>query len=109
MEKMKVCCTHQHTALTKQAWKHPAARLMLPRVAETELVEDDDLQQVEEALEVEKEDGITLEPFNLAQERRDGYFDEGGHYVEHRNKDEEDEEKDAWLATSRGEHCVLGQ
>ncbi len=74
--------------------------------AETELVGVGDLEEVEEALEVEEDDGVTLEPFNLAQERREGYFDEGGHYVEHRNKDEEELEKDAWLASSKGELCI---
>ncbi|BDA46148.1 probable CD2 antigen cytoplasmic tail-binding protein 2 homolog [Coccomyxa sp. Obi] len=71
------------------------------QMGETELVGDEEIQEVEEALEVEEEDGITLEPFNLAQERRDGYFDEGGHYVEHKNKDEEEVEKDAWFADSK--------
>ena len=37
-------------------------------------------------------------PFNLEQERREGFFDEEGHYVE--KKDEE--EKDAWLASGEG-------
>ncbi len=77
--------------------------------AETELVGDEEIHEVEEALEVEEEDGITLEPFNLAQERRDGYFDEGGHYVEHKNKDEEEVEKDAWFADSKGGEHILMQ
>ena len=70
--------------------------------AETELVGVNELEDVEEALEVEEDEGVTLEPFNLAQERREGYFDEGGHYVENRNKDEEELEKDAWLTSSKG-------
>lgn len=40
------------------------------------------------------DDGITMEPFNLEQERAEGYFDEQGNYVEYIN---ENEIKDAWL------------
>ncbi|XAR53058.1 hypothetical protein NMG60_11021453 [Bertholletia excelsa] len=40
------------------------------------------------------DDGIQIEPFNLDQEREEGYFDEQGHYVEYVN---ENEIKDAWL------------
>jgi len=35
------------------------------------------------------EDGITIEPFNLNQEREEGYFDAEGNYVEYRlNEDD---------------------
>lgn len=35
------------------------------------------------------EDGITIEPFNLNQEREEGYFDAQGNYVEYRlNEDD---------------------
>jgi hypothetical protein len=34
------------------------------------------------------EDGIEIEPFNLNQEREEGYFDAEGNYVEYRNDDE---------------------
>ena len=67
----------------------------LYRSADTELVGDDALEEVEEALELEEDDGIKLEPFNLAQERQEGFFDEEGHYVEKRDKEEEEAEKDA--------------
>ncbi|KAI3445729.1 hypothetical protein Pfo_002394 [Paulownia fortunei] len=40
------------------------------------------------------EEGIPIEPFNLDQEREDGYFDENGNYVEYVNRNEI---KDAWL------------
>lgn len=40
------------------------------------------------------DDGIKIEPFNLDQEREEGYFDEQGNYVEYVN---ENEIKDAWL------------
>lgn len=36
------------------------------------------------------------------QERQEGYFDEGGSYVEHNNKDEEEAEKDAWFSSAKG-------
>jgi len=45
---------------------------------------------------------MTLEPFNLAKEREEGHFDEGGNYVE--NKEEEDPSmQDAWLTSEDGE------
>ena len=75
--------------------------------ADTELVGDDALEEVEEALELEEDDGIKLEPFNLAQERQEGFFDEEGHYVEKRDKDEEEAEKDAWFASTKGSSCLM--
>ncbi|XP_020675070.1 CD2 antigen cytoplasmic tail-binding protein 2 homolog isoform X3 [Dendrobium catenatum] len=39
-------------------------------------------------------DGVEIEPFNLQQEREEGYFDDNGNYVEYRR---EQEIKDAWL------------
>lgn len=33
-------------------------------------------------------DGIQIEPFNLAKEREEGYFDESGNYVEYMNENE---------------------
>eukprot|EP01018_Ginkgo_biloba_P035023 Gb_16472 [translate_table: standard] len=41
-----------------------------------------------------EDDGIKIEPFNLKQEREEGYFDSEGNYVEYGN---ENEIKDAWL------------
>ena len=70
--------------------------------ADTELVGEDALEEVEEALEMDEDDGIKLEPFNLAQERQEGFFDDDGHYVERHDKDEEEAEKDAWFASIRG-------
>lgn len=35
------------------------------------------------------EDGITIEPFNLKQEREEGYFDGEGNYVEYRLNDDD--------------------
>ena len=72
-------------------------------LADTELVGDDALEEVEEALELEEDDGIKLEPFNLAQERQEGFFDDEGHYVEKRDKEEEEAEKDAWFSSTKGE------
>ena len=71
--------------------------------ADTELVGDDALEEVEEALEMEEDDGMKLEPFNLAQERQEGFFDEEGHYVEKIDKDEAEAEKDAWFASTKGD------
>lgn len=41
-----------------------------------------------------EDEGILIEPFNLKQEREEGYFDASGNYVEYVNKNEI---KDAWL------------
>lgn len=34
------------------------------------------------------DDGIRIEPFNLEQEREEGYFDANGNFVEYRSKNE---------------------
>ncbi|XP_074558938.1 uncharacterized protein LOC141814883 isoform X2 [Curcuma longa] len=41
-----------------------------------------------------EDDGIQIEPFNLKQEREEGYFDENGNFVEYAKQNEV---KDAWL------------
>ena len=65
-----------------------------------------ELEGVEEVLEKNEDDGITLEPFNLAKEREEGHFDEGGNYVE--NREEEDASlQDAWLASDEGKAYPL--
>ncbi|KAK9818356.1 hypothetical protein WJX72_011218 [[Myrmecia] bisecta] len=84
-------------AQTKRATKRKSQK----PIEDTELVGD--VEEVEEVLEVEEEDGQKFEPFNLAQERQEGYFDESGHYVE--NKEEDETEKDAWLTS--GEAAVV--
>lgn len=68
--------------------------------ADTDFVED--VRDVEEELEGDEEDDneVPLEPFNLKQERQEGYFDEGGHYVE--NKKDNDEDQDPWLNSEEG-------
>ncbi|KAL3689322.1 hypothetical protein R1sor_015631 [Riccia sorocarpa] len=57
-----------------------------------------DVTKAEEVYEQDEEelveDGQRFEPFNLKQEREEGYFDAQGNYVEYRN---ENEGKDAWL------------
>ena len=45
-------------------------------------------------MQIEEEDGMKLEPFNLTRERAEGHFDESGHYVEHKP---DDGDRDAWL------------
>nr|GEU68838.1 CD2 antigen cytoplasmic tail-binding protein 2-like isoform X1 [Tanacetum cinerariifolium] len=54
-----------------------------------------------EALE---DDGTELMPFNLEEERKEGYFDQTGNYVEYINKDI----KDAWL-DSIADQPILAQ
>lgn len=68
-------------------------------VADTDLIEN--VEQAEEDLEEEEDDGIQLEAFNLKEERRRGYFDEAGNYVE--NEKNDDAPDDAWLASDEGE------
>eukprot|EP00249_Psilotum_nudum_P013405 c24310_g1_i2 orf=987-1769(-) len=46
----------------------------------------------------EEEDGILIEPFNLNQEREEGYFDAEGNYVEYRN---DSQIRDAWLESAK--------
>ncbi|GBG80949.1 hypothetical protein CBR_g31506 [Chara braunii] len=43
------------------------------------------------------DEGTVFEPFNLRQERKEGFFDDAGNYVEYRW---EAEAKDAWLETA---------
>eukprot|EP00741_Cyanophora_paradoxa_P021068 tig00021332_g20336.t1 len=43
---------------------------------------------------------VPLEPFNLKREKKEGYFDEDGNYVEHRLKKDV---RDAWLEEVEGE------
>ena len=54
------------------------------------------MEEVEEDLEQEEDEGVAIEPFNLEAERREGHFDDGGHYVENAP---DDDDKDAWLTT----------
>ncbi len=62
------------------------------------------VEEAEELLDREEDDGVKLEPFNLAQERAEGHFDESGHYVE--NKKDESEETDAWLGSEDGKDLL---
>ena len=50
--------------------------------------------QDNEALE---DDGTELMPFNLEEERKEGYFDQTGNYVEYVNKDIKVQFSDPWL------------
>lgn len=76
------------------------------RDADTELLPVGELVDAEEALEQEAEDGVALEPFNLAREREEGHFDESGHYVE-RKEEDDPTAKDAWLASEDGAAAFL--
>ena len=60
-------------------------------------------EAAEEAAELAEDDGNTLEPFNMAQEREEGHFDEEGHYVENK----EDDGMDAWAAENEGEQKMF--
>ena len=68
-------------------------------ISDAKLLEN--VEQAEEELQVEEEDGIQFEAFNLIEERRRGHFDEAGNYVEREDK-EEKEAVDAWLASEEG-------
>ncbi|XP_024979724.1 CD2 antigen cytoplasmic tail-binding protein 2 [Cynara cardunculus var. scolymus] len=78
------------------------ARLKRRHQDKAELIneENGDLLDVVAAAEMQYEDnetlvddGIQLEPFNLEQERKEGFFDKTGNYVEYVTNDI----KDAWL------------
>ncbi|KAL3136915.1 hypothetical protein ABBQ32_006522 [Trebouxia sp. C0010 RCD-2024] len=73
----------------------------LQRKRKAKNAEDTDIpthvEEAEELLDREEDDGVKLEPFNLAQERAEGFFDESGHYVE--NKKDDADETDAWLGS----------
>ena len=59
------------------------------------------LEKFEVKTGLAEDDGQKLEPFNMAAEREEGYFDEEGHYVERGPEDGGD--KDAWLTSGEGE------
>lgn len=50
------------------------------------------------------EEGQMIEPFNLTQEREEGYFDESGTYIQHRDRDRE---RDAWADALEDEELRL--
>ena len=88
-------------AQTKRAAKRKAGD-----IGDTDLV--DDVRHVEEELEVEEEDGIRLEAFNLKDERQKGRFDESGNYVENEKEgDEDNDATDAWLASDEGKYILF--
>lgn len=71
-------------------------RAMLRTVLNEQLLSSEDVSLGDDvvAAEVEGdtarvEDGITIEPFNLNQEREEGYFDAEGNYVEYRLNDDD--------------------
>lgn len=67
---------------------------------DTELLPVDDVEaRAEEDLEIPVQDGVEMEPFNLAQEREAGRFDESGHYLA--NSAGRDD-TDAWLTSAEG-------
>lgn len=44
-----------------------------------------------------EDDGVKLEPFNLEQERKEGYFDQTGNYVEYVTNDIKVQHLIPWL------------
>lgn len=56
--------------------------------------------------DMEKEHGIELEAFNLVEERKRGYFDKDGNYMEEEEEKEDDEEADAWLDAGEEKQVV---
>jgi hypothetical protein len=57
--------------------------------------------------EMEKEHGIELEAFNLIEERKRGYFDKDGNYIEKtEDENDEEEEADAWVASGEVQDVV---
>ena len=56
--------------------------------------------------DMEKEHGIELEAFNLVEERKRGYFDKEGNYMEEGEEQDDDEEADAWLDAGEEKQVV---
>lgn len=78
-----------------------ASGLCIPG-SDTSILGVGELQRAEEELEVQEEDGVKLEAFNLKEERARGHFDEAGNYVQDVKGSDEEEEEDAWLKSEEG-------
>jgi len=80
-------------------------RTMKRTVGDQQILKSDDISLIPDVGAAEEEgdgnfteDGIVIEPFNLKQEREEGYFDGEGNYVEYRLNDDD---KDAWFETAK--------
>lgn len=81
-------------------------RAKLRRQSEME-IEEVEISAAEVAYEDNEnfiDDGIQVEPFNLDKEREEGYFDDGGNFIEYVNN----ETKDAWLDSIEADPKVAG-
>ena len=74
-------------------------------LADTGMLDVNNMVIAEEALEHDEDDGNKLEPFNLEQERQEGHFDESGNYVENREEDDPTLQ-DAWLTSDDGKNIL---
>ncbi|KDD72704.1 hypothetical protein H632_c2998p0, partial [Helicosporidium sp. ATCC 50920] len=87
-------------AAAKRAAKRKAGNL---DDTSTEVVAVEDLHKAEEELQVEQEEGVAFEPFNMKEERKLGQIDAQGNFIARekarKGEDDEDdeEEEDAWL------------
>ncbi|GAB2291996.1 hypothetical protein Dimus_026244 [Dionaea muscipula] len=73
---------------------------------EQNLVDISQAEHLNENYEAFIEDGIQIEPFNLKNEREEGYFDAEGNFVEYVN---DKEEKDAWLESAEVDPKLAGK
>ncbi|KAH7867136.1 hypothetical protein Vadar_029311 [Vaccinium darrowii] len=102
-EKVDVWKPSEDAQNTKNDPRHAAKeRAMRRNQITTELFSEENRGMVHDITSVEVkyaegetfvDDGIQIEPFNLEQEREEGYFDEQGNFVEYIDN----EIKDAWL------------
>jgi CD2 antigen cytoplasmic tail-binding protein 2 len=102
-EKVDVWKPSEDARITKNDPRHAAKeRAMRRNQITTELFSEENRGMVHDITSVEVkyaegetfvDDGILIEPFNLEQEREEGYFDEQGNFVEYIDN----EIKDAWL------------
>ncbi|XP_078433216.1 CD2-binding protein-like protein [Wolffia australiana] len=89
------CLTNPELAVRERA--HRRSQNREDELFKAKVAGEDDVAAAEVHYEVHTsfdDDGISLEPFNLKQEREEGYFDADGNYVEYVARKEI---KDAWL------------
>ncbi|CAK9190507.1 unnamed protein product [Sphagnum jensenii] len=100
-----VLSTNPLLAAKERAMRRTALADQLISSEDTSVIDDVAAAEEEEG-EDRTEDGIEIEPFNLNQEREEGYFDAEGNYVEYRN---DDEHKDAWFESTEVDKRFAGK
>eukprot|EP01023_Acetabularia_acetabulum_P024605 TRINITY_DN23717_c0_g1_i2.p1 TRINITY_DN23717_c0_g1~~TRINITY_DN23717_c0_g1_i2.p1 ORF type:complete len:319 (+),score=55.97 TRINITY_DN23717_c0_g1_i2:64-1020(+) len=71
------------------------------------LQDDQETQEVTDLSTQQQDMGYQIEPFNMEREKREGYFDQQGHYIQFRRF--KDQEEDAWWQQVMEEGGVSGK